>query len=252
LFTGIGLVSFCCIFGAGLIGILLAGLLPDYLRTDATQKVVQSMMNIVAILSALVLGLLVAGTKTNFDTRSREVEQFAANLTLLDRELIHYGADTKDMRDLLRGFTQRRIALTWPKDRGAAPMLHDDQAVRSLRELEDALLTLTPRNEIQRAARATSLQLTDELNRTSRILAVQQSSQTPRPFLIVVVFWLSMLFLSYAIFAPLNATVIAAMLVCAFSVSAAVNLTFDTDRPFEGFVRISSKPMLQALEQMQP
>jgi hypothetical protein len=252
MFTGIGLISFCCIFGAGLIGLLLSGLLPDRLRTDGTQKVVQSIMNVVAILSALVLGLLVAGTKANFDTRNREVEQFATVLTLLDRELIHYGADTRNIRELLRGFTQRKIATTWPKDRGTAPLLRDEEAVRLLREVEDGLLSLSPHNEMERARRVTALQLTDELKRTSRILAVQENTQTPRPFLIIVVFWLSVLFLSYAMFAPLNAMVIAAMLVCAFSISVAVNVTFDTDQPFQGFVRISPQPMLQALEQMKP
>jgi len=252
MFTGIGLISFCCIFGAGLAGLVLSRLLPDRLRTDGTQKVVQSVMNVVAILSALVLGLLVAGTKSNFDTRNREVEQFATVLTLLDRELIHYGADAKTIRASLRGFTQRKIAWTWPNDRGAAPMLHDEEAVHLLRDVEDGLLGLTPHNEIERAGRVTALQLTDELKRTSRILAVQENSQTPRPFLIVVVLWLSVLFLSYAIFAPLNAMVVAAMLVCAFSVSVAVNVTFDADQPFQGFVRISPKPMLQALEQMKP
>src|SRR5260370_38354008 len=90
MFTGIGLIAFCCIFGAGTLGLLLGGMLPENHRTEATQDTVKTAMNVVAILSALVLGLLIAGTKTNFDTRSKEVERFAANLTLLDRALMHY------------------------------------------------------------------------------------------------------------------------------------------------------------------
>jgi hypothetical protein len=77
-------------------------------------------------------------------------------------------------------------------------------------------------------------------------------SQTPRAFLIVVIFWLSMLSLSYAIFAPLNATVIAAMLICAPSVSTAVILTIDMDQPFAGFIRVSPMPVQLALDLMEP
>ena len=81
---------------------------------------------------------------------------------------------------------------------------------------------------------------------------VQESSQTPRSFLTVVVFWLSLLFLSFAIFAPFNATVLAAIIAGAFSVSMAVNLIFDMDHPFEGFIRVSPAPMQQAFEKMKP
>jgi hypothetical protein len=252
MFTGIGLIAFCCIFGAGLVGFLLGSILPRSHLTEATQKSVQTTMNVAGILAALVLGLLIASTKTNFDTSSREIEQFGASLTLLDRELLHFGPEAKDVRDELRAFTERKIALTWPTDGRIRPLMHDAQAVQMLDDVEDRLRTMSPQTEAHRAGRKSALKLIRELKRTSRLLAVQQGSETPRAFLIVVVFWLSMLFISYAIFAPLNATVVAAMLICAVSVSVAVNLIFDMDQPFVGFVRVSPAPMQQALEQMKP
>jgi hypothetical protein len=121
-----------------------------------------------------------------------------------------------------------------------------------LDDVEDRLRALTPQVEIQRAARSSALQLAGELKRTSRLLAVQESGHTPRLFLVVVIFWLSVLFVGYTIFAPLNATVIATIFAGAFSVSIAVNLIFDMDRPFAGFVKVSSVPMQQALEKMKP
>jgi hypothetical protein len=59
-----------------------------------------------------------------------------------------------------------------------------------------------------------------------------------------------MLFLSYAIFAPLNATVVAAMLISSFSVAVAVNLLLDMEQPFAGFIRASDAPMRQTLDEM--
>jgi Protein of unknown function (DUF4239) len=250
--TGIGLIAFCCIFGAGVAGLLLRRILPEDQRTDATQKTVQTMMNVVAILAALVLGLLIASTKTSFDTRSKEIEQFSASLTLLDRELMHLGEEQKDVRALLRDFTARTIAQTWRTGANPSPVTNDAETVQMLDDIEDRLRILTPQVEIQRAARSSALQLTGELKRTSRLLAVQESGQTPRFFLVVVIFWLSILFVSYTIFAPLNATVVATLFAGAFSVSIALNLIFDMDRPLTGFVKVSSVPMQQALEGMKP
>lgn len=252
MFTGVGLAAFCCIFGAGLAGLLLQKIVPQNQRTEATQKMVQITMNVVAILAALVLGLLIASTKTSFDTRSKEIEQFSANLTLLDRELLHFGQEQKDLRALLRDFTTRKIAQTWPTDHGSQPAVDDVQTVQMLDDIEDRLRVLTPQTEIERLARSSALQLAGELKRTNRLLTVQESGRTPRPFLVVVIFWVSVLFVSYTIFAPFNATVIATMLVAALSVSIAVNLIFDMDQPFLGFVKVSSAPMEQALEKMKP
>jgi Protein of unknown function (DUF4239) len=252
MFTGIGLIAFCCIFGAGMAGLLLNRILPDDCKTENTQKTVLNIMTVVGILSALVLGLLIAATKANFDTRVKEVEQFAVSLTLLDRELMHFEQDGQGLRDLLRGYTARKIALTWPADRHLKPETHDAQTVQMLDDIEQALRNAPTQTESQREMRKDALQLSAELKRTSRLLVAQQSSTTPRPFLIMVVFWLSMLLLSYAIFAPFNAMVVAALLVCSVSVAAAVNLTFDTDQPFDGFVRVSPISMQQALDEMKP
>lgn len=251
MFSGIGLIAFLCTFGAALLGLFLGRRLPDSHRTEATQKTVQNTMNIVGVLSALVLGLLIASTKASFDTTGKEIEQFAANLTLLDRELAHFGQDTQDARVLLRAFTARKIELTWPRER-RGPVMHDAEAVRMLDEIEEKLRTWSAQSEIQRDGRTNALQLVTELKRTSHLLAIQQNNQTPPAFLVVVIFWLSLLFLSFAVFAPRNATVLVAMLACSLSVSTAVNLIFDMDRPLSGFIRVSAAPMQQTLEQMKP
>jgi len=165
--------------------------------------------------------------------------------------LAHFGQEAAELRAKLRSYTARKIATTWPQDRGLAPVLHDPQAVQLLDDIEMRLRAASPPSQAQQAGGTSALQLVGELKSTSRLLTVQQSARTPRPFLVVVIFWLSMLFVSYAIFAPLNATVIGAMFICAVSVSTAVNLTFDMDQPFSGFIRVSPAPMQQALADMQ-
>jgi hypothetical protein len=252
MFTGIGLIAFCCVFGAGMAGLLLRKMLPENQRTDDTQKAVQRTMTVVGILAALVLGLLIASSKTSFDTRSREIEQFSANLTLLDRELMHFGQEQKEIRALLRDFTARKIAQTWRNDSKPLPVVDDAPPVQMLEDVEDRLRALAPQTETQRAVRSSALQLAGELKRTSGLLAVQESDQTPRLFLVAVIFWLSVLFISFTIFGPFNATVVATIFVGVLSVSVAVNLIFDMDHPFAGLIKISSTPTQQALEKMIP
>lgn len=251
MFTGIGSIAFICIFGAGLLGFALRGFLPEDHRTDETSKTVHNVMSVVALLAALVLGLLVASTKSSFDVRSQEVQQFSANLTLLDRELVHFGPDAAKMRELLRAFTARKIAQLWT-DRHADAANDTVESVHLLDEIEGDLRLFVPKNDAHLEGRKNALDIIRELKRTSRLLSVQQINTTPRPFLIVGIFWLSALFLCHAIFAPFNGTVIAALFLGALSVSVAINLIFDMDRPFQGFIKVSPVPMQQALDWMKP
>jgi Protein of unknown function (DUF4239) len=252
MFNGIGLIAFSCISCAALAGFLIGRRLPETSRSDATQRVVQLVMNIVAVLTALVLGLLIASTKTNFDATSNEVEQFATSLSLLNRELGQLGVDADPFRDLLRAFTMRKIALMWPTERGVRPRLQDDETDQMLDDIERRLRSSSLEAEGQRDSRATALRILSELQRANRLLAVQESVRTPLPFLDVVIFWLCILYFTYAAFAPVNRAVLGAMILSALSVSIALNVILDMDRPLVGFIKISPVSMRQALEGMKP
>ena len=70
------------------------------------------------------------------------------------------------------------------------------------------------------------------------------------PFLVVVVFWLTIIFVSFGLFAPPNLTVITTLLLSALSVSGAIFLVLELDRPFDGLVQIPSAPMEHVLEHL--
>jgi uncharacterized membrane protein len=59
----------------------------------------------------------------------------------------------------------------------------------------------------------------------------------PIALIVALVFWLRLIFASFGLFAPKNATVMAAFLVCALSVSSAIFLILELDRSFEGSFR---------------
>jgi hypothetical protein len=48
-------------------------------------------MGLVAMLAALVLGLLIASAENSYDAQSTEVTEMSAKVVFLDRVLAHYG-----------------------------------------------------------------------------------------------------------------------------------------------------------------
>ncbi len=76
----IGLISAGCIFGGALLGLLLQGLLPEHHLRDTSKDTVKVAAGMIATLSALVLGLLVASAKSSFDATNTAMTQNGAKL----------------------------------------------------------------------------------------------------------------------------------------------------------------------------
>ena len=81
-------------------------------------------------------------------------------------------------------------------------------------------------------------------------MMAQTRTPLPTPFLVVLVFWLSVLFGSFGLFAPRNATVVAAFLLSVAAVSGSLFVILEMSRPFEGLIKVSSAPMRYALSQL--
>jgi hypothetical protein len=69
---------------------------------------------------------------------------------------------------------------------------------------------------------------------------------------VVLVFWFTVIFITFGLFAPSNATVVAVLFVCALSVAGAIFLILELDRPFEGLIQISDAPLRTALARLGP
>jgi hypothetical protein len=145
---------------------------------------------------------------------------------------------------------RQRIEEVWPVDGGAASALTQRESAKAIppgEEIENQILGLTPTNDVQRWLKTESLKLTEEVLRARWRVLGSVGGSVPRPFLAVVIFWLSMTFASFGLSAPRNATVVGVFVISAFSVAAAVFLIFELDGPFSGIIRISSEPFRIAL-----
>jgi len=107
---------------------------------------------------------------------------------------------------------------------------------------------VSPQTDEQRAAKSQALEITVKLGQMYRLLFQQAGTSIYMPLLIVVVSWLAMIFLSFGLFTPHNATAIMALTASAVSVCAAIFLLLELDQPFSGLIGISSEPMRNAPE----
>jgi hypothetical protein len=246
----LGLISAGCIFGGVLLGLLLRRLLPvDHLQEES-KDTIKLGAGMVATVSALVLGLLVASAKTSFDTTQEEITQRAAKFIFLDRLLADYGPETKDTREQLRHTVAGTIEILWPQKNNGTAGLTEYERLNGTQITQLTLFKLTPTTDAQRQLYATAQQLLTDL-RQSRWVLIQRSQHViPIPFLVVLLFWLTMLHISFGLFAPRNGTVITVLLISALSISGAIFIILDMTHPLQGVIKVSSAPMRKALEQL--
>ncbi len=241
----ISLIVFACVFGGALFGMALRTALPEHHRSAESKDMVKLGMGLIATMSALLLGLLVASAKGSYDTQKSELTQMTARVVFLDRILAHYGPEAKEARELLRGAVVRALDQIWPKDpahsRPMTPVASEGDLIY------DRIQELAPKTDIQRSLQAQASGMAIDLAQTRRLLFEQRGSSVSTALLVVVVFWLTVIFLSFGLFAPPNATVTVTLFVCALSVSCAIFLILEMDRPFEGMLQISSAPLRDAL-----
>jgi hypothetical protein len=246
----LGLISAGCIFGGVLLGLLLRRLLPDQHLRDDSKDTIKLGAGMVATVSALVLGLLVASAKNAFDTTEEEITQRSAKIIFLDRLLADYGPETKATREQLRRTVAAMIEILWPATNTGTSGLTDYERMNGMQITQMTLLKVMPTTDAQRRLYDTAQQLLTDL-RQSRWVLIQRSQHViPIPFLVVLLFWLTMLHISFGLFAPRNGTVITVLFISALSVSGAVFIILDMTHPLQGVITVSSAPMRKALEHL--
>ncbi|MBX3380384.1 MAG: DUF4239 domain-containing protein [Phycisphaeraceae bacterium] len=244
----ISLIVCACVFGGAVFGMVLRSLLPEHHLSSETKDVVKLGAGLIGTMAALVLGLLVGSAKGSYDTQKNEVVDLAASAVMLDRTLAHFGPESDAARESLRRTTSGVIERLWsrsPSGQSTPPVVQ-----QSGDSLYDQIHQLDAKSDEQRAAKAEAQNILSSLARTRFLLFAQSGSSISITLLSVVSFWLAAVFTSFGLFAPRNATVVATLLAAAMSVSGAVFLVLELDRPFTGMIRISDEPLRNAFEQL--
>jgi hypothetical protein len=244
----LSLVAFGFVMGGVLLGMRLQLLLPDHHLSTESQDTVKLGAGMVATMSALVLGLLVSSAKTSFDTVNDSIAQTGAKIIQLDHLLGSYGPEAKELRQELKATLAAGLEKIRSPQKGALTGLRSLEKSTTLLDFQSKLDGLTPTNNAQGTILARMQQLGLEMWQSRLLIVEEQQTPLPTAFLVLLVFWLTMLFLSIGLFAPRNFTVFAMLFVCALSVSSAIFLILEMNHPLDGFIRVSDAPLRKAVE----
>ena len=248
--TEIALIVFVCVFSGALLGMFLRVLIPEPHLNEISRDVIKLGIGLIATITALVLGLVIATANNTYDTQDAAVKNSAAKILLLDSVLSHYGPETKEVRGLLRQTVANRLDAIWPEDRSRRPALDAPEAGVAAQEIEARIMQLSPQTDAQRWLKSRALQISSEIAETRWFVLGSRGGSIPVPFLVVIVFWLTIIFGSFGLFAPRNATVVAVLFLCALSAAAAIFLILEMHQPFDGLMKISSAPLRYALSHL--
>src|SRR3954447_23037251 len=197
----IGGIVFVLVFGSAMLAMAIQRMVPEHHLSAESKDVVKLGTAVIATMSALVVSLLLASAKGSFDARNREYTQMSANIILLDRLLSHYGPETKEVRDLLRRSTLDAADQISYSQNFQLQILEPASATRQSIYIQIA--QLSPQNELQRSLRGEALRVAVALSETRWLLFDQRArSSIPMPFLVALVFWLSIIFGSGSYWVP--------------------------------------------------
>ena len=94
------------VFLSSLVGLSLHRVVPEGHLSQETRSVILLGTGTLSLLASLVLGLLVSTAKSSYDATETRIQNYAAELILLDETLRDYGDGALPPRRLLRSYTE--------------------------------------------------------------------------------------------------------------------------------------------------
>ncbi|WP_130227751.1 hypothetical protein [Bradyrhizobium sp. Leo121] len=245
----VGVVAFAVILAGAFAGWKVRDYLPNDHLTEETKSLVTLSMTVVATISALVLGLLISNANTSFNRLAGEVTTLSAEILRLDHILRRYGTETDPARRTLRQYAEQKAADLFPEDGNVR--LGKPSTYELLQRVEDMLLALKPSNARDKWWLDQAMTLAGKIGDVRWLLAQQLGEGTPRAFVALLIFWLTLLFASFGLFAPRNWTSAVILTLAALAVAGAVAMFLELEQGLGSIIRISPGPMHEAVKILQ-
>jgi hypothetical protein len=245
-------VAFVCVLCGSALGMVLRNLLPGHHLSPDAKDVVRLGAGLVGTIAALVLGLLIASAKNTFDTQNTQINQTTANIILLDQLLAQYGPEAVPVRQSMRNNVSAFADRIWRENSTVLAKPGPFEATTEAEAFYSRLQQLAPQNDAQRSLQSRAIQISTDLAQTRLLLFAQRDNSIPMPFLIVLIFWITIIFVSFSLFAEPNPIVIGSLLIFALSAAGAIFLVLELNQPFSGLMQLSSAPLRNALTALGP
>jgi hypothetical protein len=246
--VAISFVVFGFVFGGAIVGMLLRRFTPESFLSGPSSDIIKLVTGLIITMSSLVLGMLVSSSKAAYDSQKNDLAQVSAQMLSLDRVLASYGPEAGNSRAQLGDLVKASLDRVWPEKRLQRAELTPTQDAE---EVLDQVLAFSPQTEAQELYKSEAIRMATDL-RQARWLVFVESGQmsVPIPVLIVLVSWLTAIFISFGFLAPRNPAVIITLVVCAIAASAAIFIILALNAPFEGVLKISDAPLRAVLSEI--
>lgn len=238
---------FIATFVAGLAGFQCQRLLPEKYTDDATAGNVRSMLGMLSMLTAVVLGFVTAEAKNSFDHASKIVADTAVRLVSIDRVLAGFGDESTEIRRELKQAAEDWIAVIGSASGDAHSDLQVVQRGAELEGLVDSIQELKPSSDAQAEEQGRAVELAVGILHDRWLLKTERAASTPTVFMLVVLAWLAIEFFIFGVFANRNALVVTATVIGAVTVASAFFVVLDLEGPMTGPMRVSTKSLERAV-----
>ena len=235
-------------FAGGLAGFYLQKLLPEQHSVDKAKDMIGSVMGLVTLLLALVLGTVVASANVYSTTQQSDLQSLSVQTIQLDEALAQFGPETKPIRDKLEDNLRKSINLVWGGGYVDPAELRVSRAIAALRAFKAAVRSLDAKTPEQKDALAAAESHLGQFEQTRLLMSLQLTTPFSKPLLLVVVFWSFFLFCGFGLLSPINATTIGSHGSGAFAVGSAIFLILELSQPYSGLVRISPAALEQTAD----
>ncbi|MDE2515416.1 MAG: hypothetical protein KGL12_05280 [Rhodospirillales bacterium] len=256
--TLIALGVFVLLTASALFGRFVRARLPEVHRTRETIEAMQIVIGMLVTFTALVMGLMTNSVKTAYDRAGHDLQAYALGLTRLDTCLRDYGPETAAAQAILRRYTATLIASTWVNEKPPAWRVPGPDRVAPIGpspvlggELNQVYLHirhLAPTDGFHAGVRDDCIAAYHALIR-GRLAAIEDDrQQVSRPFDVILVVWLMIIFAVFGLISPRNIVSLIGMGLCAVSLSLAIFVLASLSHPY--FVVFPSADMRAALAAM--
>ncbi len=132
-------------------------------------------------------------------------------------------------------------------EHGAESAVRGAETATGMEDFFDDVRALAPKDDAQRYLQGQAVQIASDLAQSRWMLIEQSQNSLPTMFLVVLIAWLTVLFIAFGLLTPPNPTAIFSLLICGISIAVAIFLILELNRPLEGSIRVSRAPLQKAL-----
>lgn len=217
---------FACAFAAALCGSIIRGRLPRHHITREALDAINQILALIATIAAVVFGMLISSAQESHIQRQGQMSAIAAEYVELDRLLLVYGAETRNVRVVLRTVLERVVdVIEEPKHPGRRAKLGGEAAA-----LIAAIDRLQPQTDAQRFVKTKAFEVTASLRGRRALFEESAGASTSSLVMFILVSWVTLLFFGFGIFVRANPTVLTAFFIGALTLSSAIFLIRELDR----------------------